>query len=218
MPDEIKLYALDCAPFTDPALFQAYFNRLPLWRRQKTERIQPPGEKRLSLGAGVLLLSLFPETDLSKIRFGENGKPYFEDTGVSFNLSHAGQYALCAVGPGELGCDIELVRPFKERVAERFFHPSETAMLAAEPDPAKRQALFFRLWTLKESVLKAAGTGLTQPLNSFYISFENGVPAAGGLYLGVSLKEFTAPAGYALAACAPAGSRFAEGVQYLQIQ
>ena len=218
MADKIRLYALDCAPFADPALFQAYFDRLPTWRRQKTERIKPPGEKRLSLGAGVLLLSLFSEKDLSRIRFGENGKPYFEDDGLSFNLSHAGQYAVCAVGQGALGCDIELMRPITERVAERFFHPSETAMLASEPDPEQRQALFFRLWTLKESVLKAAGTGLTQPLNSFYITFENGAPAAGGLSFGAALKEYTAPPGYALAACAPAGSVFAAGVRYLQIQ
>ena len=218
MADEIRLYALDCAPFADPALFQAYFDRLPMWRRQKTERIKPPGEKRLSLGAGVFLLSLFPEKDLSRIRFGENGKPYFEESGVSFNLSHAGQYAVCAVGRGALGCDIERMRPYSERVAERFFHPYETGLLASEPDPERRQALFFRLWTLKESVLKASGKGLTQPLNSFYITFENGAPAAGGLSFGAALKEYTAPSGYVLAACAPAGSGFAPGVQYLQIQ
>ena len=38
---------------------------------------------------------------------GENGKPYLPDRALEFNLSHAGRWALIALGRAELGVDVE---------------------------------------------------------------------------------------------------------------
>jgi 4'-phosphopantetheinyl transferase len=56
-------------------------------------------------------------------------------------------------------------------VAEQFFAPLELTILQDAP-AADRTKLFFRLWTLKEAYIKAVGTGLAMPLDSFAFAFE----------------------------------------------
>lgn len=53
--------------------------------------------------------------------YGELGKPQIVNIPKKFNLSHSGDYVVCAVGDGEVGADIQKWVPYKERTAERFF-------------------------------------------------------------------------------------------------
>jgi len=80
----------------------------------------------------------------------------------AFNLTHSGEAIAVAVADAEVGIDIERVRPLThvDEVARHVFHPQELAWLADQPElmPA-----FFKLWTLKEALLKAAGTGFSHP-------------------------------------------------------
>lgn len=95
------------------------------------------------------------------------GKPYLPQyPGIQFNLSHSGPWGACALSETPVGVDLELVRPLRQNVAGRFFTPTEQTFLARQPDP---EQAFFRLWTRKESFIKALGKGLTMPLNSFSV-------------------------------------------------
>lgn len=212
---EIKVYAMDCGCLEDPALFESFYALQPAWRKKNIDSMRFAKDKRLSLGAGILLCHALPGTDPEAVNTGENGKPYLKNADVFFNLSHAGQFALCAVGPEELGCDIERIRPAREGIAQRFFHPEELAFLEAAPDAAEKERRFFRLWTLKESFIKATGKGLSQPLNSFCVLWENRSPVLKGEESRFAFREYTAPPGYACAVCAPAGSRFAKALEYI---
>jgi phosphopantetheinyl transferase len=94
---------------------------------------------------------------------GPAGKPdVAEDFPHRFNLSHSGSCVALAVAGCEVGVDVERCRTLvaAPALAERVFHPREQAWLAAQPcfDDA-----FFRMWTLKEALLKAAGIGFSQP-------------------------------------------------------
>ena len=216
MCEPIRVYALHCGFLADPALFDQYYNLQPAWRKQATDALKRAADRRLSLGAGILLRAALPGADLNAVAVGENGKPVLRDAGVYFNLSHAGDYALCAVGAGELGCDIERIRPLRGNIAGRFFHPQEAAFIAAAPDAAEKELRFFRLWTLKESFLKATGKGLSQPLGSFCVAWDETGPYLQGMADRFAFKEYPAPPGYVCAVCAPAGSRFAEKITYIQ--
>lgn len=102
-------------------------------------------------------------------RLGPSGKPALE-RGPQFNLSHSGGLACLAVHPDAvLGVDIEAPRPVEEGVARRFFSASEYAGLSALPQ-AEWLPAFFRIWTRKEAVLKAVGTGLTDRLDGFDVT------------------------------------------------
>lgn len=100
----------------------------------------------------------------------EFGKPRLDDhPGVHFSLSHSQDRALLAVSEGpEIGADLEKVRAIDHiGLARRYFHPDEVATIERHEDP--RQA-FFRVWTLKEAVVKALGLGLSLPLGGFAVS------------------------------------------------
>lgn len=108
--------------------------------------------------------------------YGPRGKPALARGGekLRFNLSHSHELALLAVARGrELGIDLEKVRNLRtaERLAERFFAPSEAAALRALPAGARERA-FFRCWTRKEAYVKALGEGLACHLDRFEVSLD----------------------------------------------
>ena len=78
-------------------------------------------------------------------------------------------------GARALGADLEGVRSVDHLgLARRYFHPNEVAAIERHADP---QAAFFQIWTLKEAVVKALGTGLSIPLDEFEVSIAATQPA-----------------------------------------
>lgn len=93
--------------------------------------------------------------------------------------SHSGEALLLALGEDvELGVDIERLRarPRAMELAERFYHPDETAWLRALADEAERLLAFVRLWCVKEAVLKAHGQGISFGLHRFHVALDGGAP------------------------------------------
>lgn len=106
------------------------------------------------------------------VSFGEMGKPYLtENPGIHYNLSHADGIAVCFIAGNECGADCEKVRPYRPNVVKRAFSESEKKMLE-ETAENERDLMFFRLWTLKESYVKAIGTGISYPLAEVSFSFD----------------------------------------------
>jgi 4'-phosphopantetheinyl transferase len=102
-------------------------------------------------------------------RYSEHKKPSLKNhNNIHFNISHSGDWVVCAVSAKEVGIDVEKIRETNFNIARRFFSNDEVKHLFALP---KNQQLeyFFDLWTLKESYLKTLGTGLTKPLSSFTV-------------------------------------------------
>ena len=87
---------------------------------------------------------------------GPQGKPYLPG-GPEFNISHSRGHVAVAFSSRPLGLDVELVRPFLEKLPERIFSPRELAWFRGR---SSTKADFFTLWTLKESYYKYLGTGL----------------------------------------------------------
>ena len=138
--------------------------------QERQARVRAFGDSRsglLTLAAGLLLYAIFGEqTSHSQFERGRRGKPALANHSP-FNITHAGDYAVLALSKEAVGVDLERFRPLDwQRIAERFFHPEERAYLAHSPEPEKD---FFRIWTLKESYLKAEGTGFSVSPASFAI-------------------------------------------------
>jgi len=94
----------------------------------------------------------------------ERGKPYLavpERNAPAVNLSHGGYYLALAVAPhGRIGVDVEPCRPLRPALLAACCHPRERAWIEREEAPHARCMRFARLWTLKESLMKATGAGL----------------------------------------------------------
>ena len=162
---------------TDPELFARELAALP-WeeRRDRIERIRSDANKRLHLAAGILAAKALRDagaTDL-KLSAGEYGKPYLTFSGnLHFNLSHSGDYALCAVSDTPVGADVEKPRRLRPDVVRRCMRPEEIRWLEESSDPDRA---FTRLWTRKESYVKMTGAGLACPFDSFSVLTQGGLP------------------------------------------
>ena len=123
-----------------------------------------------------------------KLARNENGKPYFENSTLQFNLSHSHGYVACALSDeGEIGIDVEASELTDERatrLTKRYF--------GAYNAPCDAKA-FAHEWTKKEAETKLYGGRLGEYLkgeksnehicaeknNVFFSSFEiDGYPIA----------------------------------------
>ena len=134
----------------------------------------------------------------------EFGKPRLASVKtLDFNISHSESWVVCAVDNGPVGIDVEHLRKPDIDIAKRFFHPDEYAMLCVLPEDWKK-AKFYELWTVKESYIKAIGKGLSCPLSSFAVYWENGrigIKTVGELPTMV-FKQYDLGADYKCSACA----------------
>ena len=136
---------------------EIFYYRLFPERMKKAERYLKADDRFMCIGAG-LLISCLAHIRESDIYVSEYGKPYAKN-GTFFNISHSGNCAALALGEYETGIDIENINENNLYLAEHIFTKQELQWISFEP-----VARFHLLWSIKESVLKAAGTGL-------YLSF-----------------------------------------------
>ncbi|MBI5405978.1 4-phosphopantetheinyl transferase family protein [Candidatus Kaiserbacteria bacterium] len=93
-----------------------------------------------------------------------SGKPHGRVRGrrrpVAVSISHSFPFAFAAAeAAAAVGADVERIRDFSSVVRDAFLTPAEREIVeSAAPD--ERARLRTLCWSLKESVLKALGTGL----------------------------------------------------------
>lgn len=160
------------------------------------------------------LLSRYTGEAPADLRFASNsgGKPVLEGMqSPHFSVSHCSDVALVAVARFRVGIDIEHIRPgnFWQKVVGECLSPREAAYLEALPARSRTEALY-RVWTRKEALLKAVGTGLLYPPRQVNVLPENKEPSIVTL-LGRDwfVRQIPAPARYAAAAAIEApGCKF----------
>lgn len=104
-------------------------------------------------------------------QYTEKGKAFLVDSDVHFNLSHSGDWVVCAVGKNEIGIDVEEIRQTDCQDIYCSFAETEIQLLNnLEPDI--RKITFYKLWTLKESYVKYCGTGLLYPFSDFSVGLQ----------------------------------------------
>lgn len=172
-----------------PELQENYLRTLAQDERARANRFHFDKHRRhFVVGRGFLrtLLARYLETTPEAVRFtyGPYGKPLLEgehsDSSLRFNASHSGDWAVYAfVQDHEVGVDVEHIKEdfATEGIAERFFSVGEVQTLNSLPE-AEKPAAFFRCWTRKEAYIKALGSGLSHPLDSFDVTLAPGEPAA----------------------------------------
>lgn len=98
-----------------------------------------------------------------EIRKDALGKPYLKNSRLHFNVSHSGAYLAIAVSESPVGIDIQKMKNIREEMYRKVVQPKEQVLIGEE-----RQKDFLRLWTLKESFVKAEGKGLRIPMRDYY--------------------------------------------------
>ena len=119
-------------------------------------------------------IEISPDTIEEHVEKNEYGKPYLKDyPHIHYNISHADDIAICAIGTQTIGADVEKMHDFNNAILRKVFTVEEKAFFQQMAiDESASQEWFFRFWTLKESRIKHAGTGLSMSLTNFSFTFE----------------------------------------------
>ena len=144
---------------------------------------QPTSRNQHVIGRGMARRLIGQQTgiDPSEIRFGfeNHGKPFVDHPPIAqqpFNVAHTGGLVLCGLTDQDtmarstiqLGVDVEGIdRRTDPAIAERFFSKPEVRYLNTHRSEAAKRVAFLKIWTLKESFIKAIGTGMATPLADF---------------------------------------------------
>ena len=104
-------------------------------------------------------LMLFDFVEMSRYqdlewKYNEHGKPYLEG-GPYFSISHCKAGIAVAIDDAPIGIDIETIRHANEDLVERTMNEKERLGIR---ELGMRE--FTRLWTQKEAIVKAEGTGI----------------------------------------------------------
>lgn len=185
LPDNaIHIWVVNQADVEAPALEGLALNWLQASDRKRYERLYfDHHRKQLLLGKWLTrtCLSEYVDRDPAawEIQATAHGKPELvagqSNRPLCFNLSHSADCMVLAVCRyPQIGIDLEYAGRKRrvERIAERYFAPTEVNALLALPE-AQQLERFYDLWTLKEAYIKARGLGLAIALDSFAFSFTN---------------------------------------------
>ena len=181
----VRVFISNISNLPDPLHSPKVIEDLPDERKDKIKRIKIAHGRRQSLGAGLLLKHA--QTEL-----GED---------LCYNLSHSGDYVICATSKFAVGCDIEKIKKAPLKVAKRYFCKKEVSFLEKIPEAARGEE-FFRLWTIKESFVKMLKKGLAMGLDSFEVSFNDGISIKNNdEKVACHIKEYKLE-GYKISVCA----------------
>lgn len=141
------------------------------YRLKKADNYRLEADKLLCLAAGIALNKGLKEFNLNEknliVKENKYGKLFFENKkDIKFNLSHSKDTAIAVISNKEIGCDIEKLRKYDEKIAKKYFSKKENDFINLS---INKDESFTRVWTLKESFLKAIGVGLIQNMNEISI-------------------------------------------------
>lgn len=163
----LKIYVLRLEELLPSPIVTAWLEILPKEKQELLKKRKNIASFERSLAGEVLCryaLSLYLNVSPKDIVFSysEHGKPFIEGNPIFFNISHSHNLVVCALSDCPVGIDTEMIKDYKEGLAKRVCSESEyNFLLESQQDKTD----FFKLWTLKESYVKAIGKGLTFPLS-----------------------------------------------------
>lgn len=165
-PDDVSVWLID-AILHERALHDV-LTTLSDDERDRAARFHKYEDRSRFAATRACLRSLLAErvgTSARAIAFdlGPNGRPSLNGfPGVSFNVTHAGSFAMIAVSEKRtVGIDIERLDAVPDwmSLAGHVCSLLEIATIEAAPSN-QRHGLFMRCWTAKEALLKTTGSGI----------------------------------------------------------
>ena len=170
-----RVMLADVTPLLDEGVFQKLLPTVSSERQETALRYKFAKGRALSLGAALALDRLLQDRGLRErdqhYLQGAHGKPSLAaHPEIHFNLSHTSHFVACAVADVEIGIDIQHVVNVGDAVMQRVLSAAELQAVEQQSDERSRNELFARLWALKESYVKAVGTGITDDFPAFSLA------------------------------------------------
>lgn len=128
----------------------------------KINKLKNISDQKRSIVSKLLLKDILKLNKISNdlIIYNEYGKPYLKNNEFFFNISHCEDYVVLVTSAYEVGIDIQKIQKTNHLIVNKKYQKEEQ-------DYVTDDEKFTRVWTLKESYLKAIGKGLYEKLESF---------------------------------------------------
>ena len=175
---ENRIYILNTDQLYNTELFEYWYAKMPQERKKKIDSFCFQKDKCLSLGAGIILYKglLNAGAAYSELSYGKNGKPFLTgQNDIYFNLSHSEKMAAGIFSDRTVGIDLEKERHFDDDLINYVYLKSEIEYIQNSHE--KQDIAFTKLWTIKESIMKYFGTGLSLEPKKICIDMQNGIHA-----------------------------------------
>lgn len=182
----------------EESLYSDYLSLLPLDLREKNERFLRWKDRHAHLFGRLLLLNALKHHHIEnniwdQITYNSYKRPNFDLQEYDFNISHSGDYVLCAIGKNvRLGVDVELNQERNFKDFQNLMTPNQWNEIQSSENATKT---FYKYWTIKESVIKADGRGFYIPLEALEVK-DNTVQFDNKLWF---INEFVLADGYSTA-------------------
>ncbi|MDA7716903.1 4'-phosphopantetheinyl transferase superfamily protein [bacterium] len=156
----------------DQKLFSNYLSLLPADLRKTNSRYIRWQNRHAHLFGRLLLLEALKiygieENIWDHVAYTSYHRPYLTLNGYDFNISHSGDFVICAVGKDiRLGVDIEKNKDINFEHFGNIMTPNQWDEINQASCPLK---MFYKYWTIKESVVKADGRGFSIPLDGLEV-------------------------------------------------
>lgn len=145
-------------------LFKA-IKMLPAVYEENTTRYKREIDQVRHLIGIMLMISMCPEKSHTyTIKRGAYGKPYVvEFPDYYYNISHSGDYVVCATSPSKVGVDIQI---------KEYLTPAgwELFMNTHEIEKCRKNNIAGMIWSAKEAITKYVGCGLSDQIKEIDLS------------------------------------------------
>lgn len=122
-----------------------------------------------------------------KIFKTEKGKPYIENNHMHFNISHSENLWICAIWRRDVGIDVQVKKKIDfMKFASRYFTRNEIEFLKECDSDKKLKKEFYRIWTMKEAIVKLNGESIFSQNKKYEVVRENSIVSELG---GVCCRE-----------------------------
>lgn len=98
----------------------------------------------------------------SDLKITDKGKPYFENSEISFSVSHSKDVVAVCADKYNCGLDVQVFTLPNQKTVESILNDLELNEFNAAADEYEKTKLFTRFFTEKESYVKFSGEGFTK--------------------------------------------------------
>lgn len=154
----VYTYISDITPLFQEDVYRDYYQKLPKQRKEKADKLKRKENKCQSVGVYSLYQKIVKEKQ--------------QKESFVYNFSHSGNYVVCSISEKEnsyVGCDIENIKEVKATFMNRYYNAEEIRYVEEGEQEEEKRSRLIRLWTIKESFMKAVRLGSNLATKSFTV-------------------------------------------------
>ena len=178
MKTQDALYIMNIDSLKAPEQFEQWYRRMPDFRKRKIDAFKPERSKLQCLGAGILMDRAMADIGIGsyEVTQDEHEKPHIKGRrDIFFNISHSGDMVILGISDKEIGVDVEKIKHFKDSLVNYVFTKGDKALAKELMDGASdSDKVYTRLWTVKESIMKHSGKGISMEPKSISLCLKDG--------------------------------------------